>query len=217
MHTFRTFLSLLALLAAPAHASPELDAAFAALAPALQACHTEGLSRVPDLAGAVGVELALDASGRVSSTSLTASELHDMDVELCVMGVLNKATLPGTSPVARTLHFAPDHLPTTSDPNAPRAMPVPSGATEAAVMAKGKAGAYKCYQTARKKLPSLRGALALELSIAEDGVVQKAEITSSSLKNVPLETCVQGAYQALVFPAEPGGIREIFLPMTFPG
>ncbi len=62
-----------------------------------------------------------------------------------------------------------------------------------------------CYQKCLQADPGLAGKVVVEFTIAADGTVEKAEISSSTVNDETLEQAILEVIEKLVFPAPPGG------------
>lgn len=66
----------------------------AALAPAMQRCHTSNLGRIEYLAGDVKFTVRIGEDGRAKWTYLEQSDVGDRETERCIVGLLSGASWP---------------------------------------------------------------------------------------------------------------------------
>jgi TonB family protein len=62
-----------------------------------------------------------------------------------------------------------------------------------------------CYQKELQGNPALRGTVVVRFTIGKDGLVTKAEVASTTLKNTTVETCIVAAVRRWLFPKPQGG------------
>ena len=67
------------------------------------------------------------------------------------------------------------------------------------------AGIRYCYQRELTKDPSLAGRVTMKFTIAADGTVSAAEVSSSTLANAATEQCLVHRFYAMTFPVQSGG------------
>jgi hypothetical protein len=95
----------------------------------------------------------------------------------------------------------------------------PSGHLDAGQLTReirSRLGALRvCYERSLKRNPSLAGKLLLHLTIAPAGMVSRVEVSSDSLEDSELPTCVRAAALRWRFPAPEGGTLEVSFPFVF--
>ena len=81
---------------------------------------------------------------------------------------------------------------------------------------KSRLGALRaCYERSLKRNPSLTGKLLLHLTITPAGTVSSVDLTSDSLDDSELATCVRSSALRWRFPAPDGGSLEASFPFVF--
>ena len=79
-----------------------------------------------------------------------------------------------------------------------------------------KMSTYKgCYQRQLQRTPSLQGTITVEFVIEEDGLVERARISSSSLNNEQVEQCIIQNLEGSQFPTPRGGTVVVTYPFNF--
>jgi hypothetical protein len=81
---------------------------------------------------------------------------------------------------------------------------------------RGRLGALRaCYERSLKRNPNLAGKLVLLLTITSAGTVSGVDLTSESLDDPDLASCVRGSVMRWRFPAPEGGGLEVSFPFVF--
>jgi len=62
-----------------------------------------------------------------------------------------------------------------------------------------------CYERALQKDPTLAGKVVVQFTIGADGTVTQAGIQSTTLNHEPVESCMVGRFEQMLFPAPAGG------------
>jgi len=75
----------------------------------------------------------------------------------------------------------------------------------ATAMQRGTGPMIKCYETQLTKNPKLEGRVDVSLEVNAEGLVDKCEVSKSTLKNKAAEDCVVTECKKLVFPKPAGG------------
>src|SRR5262249_25207776 len=125
-------------MAAEQPADPAVEASFAALNPPMQACYDEARAATPGLSGSVTLTLSLAPDGSVPQVAVTAADLRDQDLSLCMMGAARGAHFPPPPPGAAS------HSHTWAFPTAPARVLVPTAPTYAGVLSRGRVLANSC-------------------------------------------------------------------------
>lgn len=73
-----------------------------------------------------------------------------------------------------------------------------------------------CYQRELARDPGLVGKVVVKFTIAPDGTVSAASVSSSTLSNASVESCLTGRFLRMQFPAAPGGgVVSVSYPFVF--
>jgi len=83
-----------------------------------------------------------------------------------------------------------------------------------AVLARSRPQIRYCYERELVKRPDLAGKVVMEITVAADGQVSRAVISSSTLSNPAVESCIQGRAMRMVFPPDEGE-KVLRLPFDF--
>ena len=81
---------------------------------------------------------------------------------------------------------------------------------------RGRLGALRaCYERSLRRHPGLAGKLVLRLTITAAGTVSAVDLTSDSLDDPELASCVRSSVLRWRFPAPEGGALEAAFPFVF--
>ncbi len=81
---------------------------------------------------------------------------------------------------------------------------------------RAKMDTYKgCYQRQLQRTPNIQGMVTVEFIIEEDGIVSRARVASTSLKNPQVEQCIVQNLEGSQFPVPRGGTVVVTYPFNF--
>lgn len=83
------------------------------------------------------------------------------------------------------------------------------------VFRENSAAYRECYERQLKKNPSLQGRVILNLTIASDGSVARADVQGDTLLDEHVNSCIEDRVRNWSFPEPSGGAAKVRKPFTF--
>ncbi len=186
----------------------------------IEYCYEHQLQFNPNFpSGNVTIQFAVDMSGKVIDSIVKETQFADVNFGGCVNGVFRRMPFPesnGKTQATYLLKFdnkIPQQM-TLKDSNF-KADQI-SKNDIAKVIGDNMGKVEKCYEDELKLKPEIKGKLQVNFIIDVDGNVQTSKIASTTMNDLPTETCISSQFKQMKFPKPIGNeIVEVTYPLIF--
>jgi hypothetical protein len=183
---------------------------------------TAAIRKCGGTTGATGdleLELAIDASGKVTAVKRTAGSLADDKAIACVTTAMTGLAFePAAAGVARykwtlSLRPKPSSVKMRDAGNEVKGR-LPPEVVRRIVRANFPRFRL-CYEQGLKRDAKLAGGVTTKFTITKDGAVTKVASAGGTLVDAGVRDCVTGVFKTLSFPEPEGGVVDVTYPIAF--
>ena len=180
-----------------------------------------------DLSGKIYLKFTIAPDGTVSKARVTTARFARTALDTCISRELNGLKFPPfdgsekkiTYPLIAQLERVPPVEPEPT-PESTRSEPTPESTRSDGPSAfvidtviRNNASIVRCLRVEEAKGVDLSGKIYLKFTIAPDGTVSKARVTTARFAGTPLDTCTSRELNGLKFPPFDGSEKKITYPL----